>query len=186
MMTRQLQANAMSIVLLSIATTMMTGVTSQSFPMEKPSIRYQPFANLDENAQIVVQQLGYTASTWNNHGLANIERERWDTLTSSQQEAAIQLGFGEKSWDCFINHYLAYTWVQLATLGVQDEYVKLGWTDTNWMATTPTDVPFTESLWWDELSVSEKVRRLLLLFNHLKPNRLSSSHLTKNIAFPLS
>jgi hypothetical protein len=54
------------------------------------------------------------------------------------------------------------------------------------MATTPTDVPFTESLWWDELSVSEKVRRLLLLFNHLKPNRLSSSHLTKNIAFPLS
>ena len=164
MMTRQLRANAMSIVLLSIATTMMTGVTSQSFPMEKPSIRYQPFANLDENAQIVVQQLGYTASTWNNHGLANIERERWDTLTSSQQEAAIQLGFGEKAWDCFINHYLAYTWVQLATLGVQDEYVKLGWTDTNWMATTPTDVPFTESLWWDELSVSEKVRRLLLLF----------------------
>ena len=156
MMTRQLQVKATAIVLLSTTAMMMTSVTAQSFPMEKPLIRYTPFANLDTNTQIVVQQLGYTSTTWNNHGLATIERKRWDTLTSSQQDAAILLGYGEKSWDCFMNHYLAYTWVELATAGVQDEYVKLGWTNTNWMATSPTDVPFTESLWWDELSVSEK------------------------------
>ena len=93
MMTRQLQVKATAIVLLSTTAMMMTGITAQSFPMEKPLIRYTPFANLDTNTQIVVQQLGYTSTTWNNHGLATIERERWDTLTSSQQDAAILLGF---------------------------------------------------------------------------------------------
>ncbi len=132
-------------------------VSASSFPVDKPTQRFKPFNQLDTTAQnIAVEKLGYTEQTWNNHGLADIERLRWTSLTSNQRDAAVILGFSEKSWDCFVNHYESYSWDELATAGVQAHYRGLGWTEEHWTQET-SESPYTESRWWDMLTDTEKL-----------------------------
>jgi hypothetical protein len=115
-----------------------------------------PFDQLDLTLQnVAIEKMGYTEETWNTHGLADIERRRWSDLTSNQRDAAVLLGFGEKSWDCFINHYESYSWEELESAGVQAQYRGLGWTESHWTQET-TESPYTESRWWDMLTESEK------------------------------
>lgn len=157
MLTQSSQSKSAIAVLAASFAIIVVVVDSQSFPMEKPVSRFTPFKSLDITKQnIAVETLGYTEATWNNHGLAEIERQRWSSLAQNQRDAAVKLGFGEKSWDCFINHYEAYSWDDLAAVGAQDKYRDLGWTEAHWTQTT-TEVPYTESLWWGLLSVSEKL-----------------------------
>ena len=141
---------------IAILAASMSVVSANTFPVTKPATRFMPFDQLDLTLQnVAIEKMGYTEETWNTHGLADIERRRWSDLTSNQRDAAVLLGFGEKSWDCFINHYESYSWEELESAGVQAQYRGLGWTESHWTQET-TESPYTESRWWDMLTESEK------------------------------
>eukprot|EP00578_Thalassiosira_sp_NH16_P032291 CAMPEP_0181078680 /NCGR_PEP_ID=MMETSP1071-20121207/1615_1 /TAXON_ID=35127 /ORGANISM="Thalassiosira sp., Strain NH16" /LENGTH=422 /DNA_ID=CAMNT_0023160011 /DNA_START=127 /DNA_END=1395 /DNA_ORIENTATION=- len=133
------------------ATTLASG-----FPYAEPAFRYMPFAKLDTTSQnIAMEKLGYMETTWNNHGLAPIERKGWPALTSNERDAALQLGFTQGTWDCFINHYEHYSWEELADMNVQEHFSKLGWDESYWNQEAE-GVPYTEARWWDQLTSNEK------------------------------
>ncbi|KAL7532622.1 hypothetical protein ACHAXR_009153 [Thalassiosira sp. AJA248-18] len=128
----------------------------EDFPYTKPEFRYEAFSELSPTAQgIAIQELSYMEVTWNNHGLAPIEKQRWSTLSSNEREGAQQLGYDEDQWDCFINHYKQYTWDELGEKGVQKHYEALGWTQGHWGGTTG-EVAYAETKWWDQFTDNEK------------------------------
>jgi hypothetical protein len=45
----------------------------------------------------------YDETTWNDLGLAEIERKSWDDLSDYQKAAAVYLGMYDRTWDCFQN-----------------------------------------------------------------------------------
>lgn len=146
-----------------LAASISVQTASASFPVPPPEARYKPFQKLDSTAQnIAIEKLGYTAETWNNHGLAPIEKKGWSSLTSNERTAAAELGFTQNSWDCFINHYEQDTWEELEARGVQEHYRQLGWTEAHWTHVAE-DVPYTESRWWDMLTSNEKDVSYLVL-----------------------
>lgn len=133
------------------------GASANAFPYAKPAFRYEPFDSLDKTSQnIASEKLGYLPLTWNNHGLADIERKGWDNLTSNEREAAEILGFTVDTWDCFINHYEQYSWEELAAEGVQEHFRNLGWDEGYWTHETE-GVPYTDARWWDQLTDTEKL-----------------------------
>lgn len=92
-------------------------------------------------------------------------------LTSNEREGAIQLGYTEGQWNCFINHYEHLTWEELETRGVQQLYRNLGWTETHWN-NEADDVPYTESRWWDMLTDNEKASANKLCYNEQNWDKL--------------
>jgi len=157
-------------VLAALATVAVVSADSK-FPVVKPDVRYTPFSRLDTTTQTIAEEkLGYDELTWNNHGLASIEKRRWTSLTSNERDGADLLGFSQERWDCFINHFVDYAWDELAEIGntichthechrdktyIQQHYEQLGWTQAHWEGTT-TDVPYTEARWWGQLTGPEQ------------------------------
>ena len=147
-------------------------VSADTFPVPVTALRFKPFQNLDSASQNIAEnKLGYTAETWNNYGLATVEKKGWDMLTSNEREGAIQLGYTEGQWNCFINHYEHLTWEELETRGVQQLYRNLGWTETHWN-NEADDVPYTESRWWDMLTDNEKASANKLCYNEQNWDKL--------------
>jgi len=131
-------------------------VSADEFRFPTPAFRYEPFHKLDSTSQnIAEEKLDYLELTWNNYGLAPVERKQWSSLTSNERDGASLLGYTEDTWDCFINHYEDYTWDELAEKGVQGYYEGLGWTREHWERTVDTIV-YTESRWWTQLTDNEK------------------------------
>ena len=131
-------------------------VSADQFPFDKPAFRYTPFQNLDTTVQTIAEEkLGYISLTWNNHGLAPVEKTGWDSLTSNEREGAELLGYTADAWDCFLNHYEDSTWDELADKGAQIYFERLGWTRAHWEYTAP-DLPYTEGRWWGQLTDNEK------------------------------
>jgi len=129
--------------------------SGDSFPYAQPEIRYTPYQSLDLTAQnIVLEKLGYTAQTWNVHRLASIERRGWAGLTSDQLDGAIQLGFTENTWDCFINHYEYYDWATLVDKELVGHFEALGWDENSWAGNGVA--PETEGKWWGQLTTAEQ------------------------------
>ena len=77
-------------------------VNTGPFPFILPPLRYKKWKDLTfVEQQIAKTSLLYKEETWDNVGSADIELRLFDDLTESQQAAAIELGFYEKTWDCF-------------------------------------------------------------------------------------
>ena len=64
-------------------------------------------ANKNSNAEVKInyqqviqsiQQLGYNEYSWDNYGVNPIESKGWRDLKEQEREAAMGLGFDEKSW----------------------------------------------------------------------------------------
>jgi len=139
-----------------LASSLQSATAEGTFPFSKPLFRFTPFHELSETYQSIAEEkLGYMEVTWNNHGIAPIEKKGWDQLTSNERDAASMLGFAEGTWDCFINHYEQYSWDDLALKGAQAHYRELGWTQAHWEHTI-TEVPYSEARWWDQLTDNEK------------------------------
>ena len=129
--------------------------SGQSFPYARPEFRYTPFQKLDQTSQnIALAKLGYTEQTWNVHRLASIEKRGWDGLTSDQLDGAIQLGFTENTWDCFVNHYEFYDWQTIVEKAVHTHYMELGWDEDSWGG--DEDAPDTEGKWWGQLTEAQR------------------------------
>lgn len=139
-----------------LASAAIPSVTANNFPYAMPTFRYEPFEKLDSTSRNIAEtKLGYLGVTWNNHGLAPIEKKGWSALSSNERDAAVTLGFTEGTWDCFINHYEQYSWEDLEARGVQQHYRDLGWSEGHWTHEIE-GVPYTEARWWDQLTSVEK------------------------------
>lgn len=129
--------------------------TAQDFPYPQPSKRYTPFQSLSGEDQATAQNsLGYTSITWNVPALAPVEQLGWWQLTDTQKSGAQALGFTENQWDCYINHYLTYTWDELSAAGLTTYLETLGWSQESWEGSGES--PVSESKWWGQLTAAEK------------------------------
>jgi hypothetical protein len=69
-----------------------------------PTLRYTAWEALSpEQRRIAENVFLYDETTWNDVGLADIEKRAWDDLTVDQQPIAIQLGLYSRTWDCYQN-----------------------------------------------------------------------------------
>ncbi len=74
------------------------------FLYPKPRLRYTIWNELPpDKQQIAKSAMLYDETTWNDFGLAGIERKSWEDLTEYQKSAAIYLGIYDRTWDCFQN-----------------------------------------------------------------------------------
>jgi len=139
-----------------LASATFDSVSADTFPYATPTFRFEQFLELDTTSQSIAEEkLGYIELTWNNHGLAPIEKKGWSSLSSNERDGANLIGYTEGTWDCFINHYEDYSWDELAEKGAQAHYQGLGWTQEHWEHTTD-DIVYTEGRWWGQLTDNEK------------------------------
>eukprot|EP00563_Minutocellus_polymorphus_P014880 CAMPEP_0181053110 /NCGR_PEP_ID=MMETSP1070-20121207/17937_1 /TAXON_ID=265543 /ORGANISM="Minutocellus polymorphus, Strain NH13" /LENGTH=733 /DNA_ID=CAMNT_0023132225 /DNA_START=302 /DNA_END=2503 /DNA_ORIENTATION=+ len=96
--------------------------------------RFTPWDDLSNTVKTVFLslKLGYTEETWSNPGTAPIEALRWSELNADQRLAAGSARFEQETWDCYQNHYLKYSWSELANEGVQQYYSALGFDEVSW------------------------------------------------------
>lgn len=135
--------------------TTLLSASAQEFPFPRPDKRYVPFGALSGEDQSTAQNaLGYTSITWNVPGLAPVEKLGWWQFSAAQKAGAEALGYTENQWDCFINHYLTYTWDELAAEGLTGALETLGWTQNSWEGSGAS--PDSESKWWGQLTQTEK------------------------------
>lgn len=96
--------------------------------------RYIAWDELSRTTQTVFLslKLGYTEESWSNPGTAPIETLRWSELNADQKLGAGSSGFDQETWDCYQNHYLKYSWSELASEGVQQYYSAVGFDELSW------------------------------------------------------
>ena len=104
-------------------------------------LRFTPWDDLSNTIKAVFLslKLGYTEKTWSNPGTAPIEALRWSELNTDQRLGASSARFDQEIWDCYQNHYLKYSWSELASEGVQQYYSALGFDELNWSGNGKVD-----------------------------------------------
>ena len=130
------------------------------FPFPKPVMRYTVWKDLtDEERQIAKAVLLYDEESWNDMGVADIERRAWDDLTQYQQPYAILLGMYERTWNCFQNHYRSTNWNRLPD-ELRDAATTLGWDERRW-SIWGSDPPSYERKWSNLNDVEKEAANLM-------------------------
>lgn len=111
------------------------------YPCAIPKIRYVPWNKLTADTQEIVSLLGYDPSTWDYTTHASLEDAPFSAFSESQKKAALFIGIDECVWDCFFNHYKAYSTEMLTELGL-DGHV--------------TTILEIQSKYWKDMSDVEK------------------------------
>ena len=131
------------------------------FAMPKVKQRYVEWDNLSSDMKrIASDSLRYDESKWNNLGTAKIESQSWEQLTEHQKSDAIALGFYQRTWDCFHNHYRSYEWGDLER-DTRDALQVLGWNEISW---NNDEEPQSYDNEWSRLSENEQSVALVLCF----------------------
>jgi hypothetical protein len=119
--------------------------------IEYPNFRYLQHRFLDPEDKLLADAFGYTQSTWDFPGTDIIEVIAFSALGLGQSDA-VQLGYTEDVWDCYINHYRFFEWSELEGLGVHDYLVAIGWTEDNWGSSSAVDAPAIFNDNWEDLT----------------------------------
>lgn len=120
-----------------------------------PEKRYLAWSSLSEaEIQIANNHLGYSKKTWDTPGSNILEKYRYDDLSESGKNGATSLGLGNAIWDCHINHYVGFTWSDLAAGGFVQYATSLGWDENKW-DNNGSD-PETEDFYWDDLTLEQQ------------------------------
>lgn len=145
---------------------------------EFPSGRYRPYGQVPIFVSFPAVALGYNETNWNEVGTNPTETETYSSLQDVPTKAGSLnfMGFSEPVWDCWINHYVGYTWAELALAGDgyhQEAANVLGWTETTWneMVLANADIASADDMYvptglvwpndmldksWTTLSVQER------------------------------
>lgn len=122
-------------------------------------IRYVVWDNLQEYEKGLALELGYDQDTWNTPGTANIEYYSIRLLYEAELEDAhgkiSELGFSDEQWDCYVHHYISFSWKTLEEIGVDIHFISLGWSKSSWEGEI-NEVPASEEKSWDELTEEER------------------------------
>ena len=131
------------------------------FPYVKVKQRYVEWESLPSDVRMMAgKSLMYNKTSWNDLGTAVIENKGWGDLTGYQQSDAILIGFYDRTWDCFQNHYSAYEWDSIETTGLYALQI-LGWNTTSWVTKIE---PSSYNNTWEQLSEDEKSAATELCF----------------------
>jgi hypothetical protein len=122
--------------------------------IEYPNFRYLQYRFLDPEDVPLVDAFGYTQSSWDFPASDTIELIAFNALGNGKSDA-VQLGFTEDVWDCYINHYRFFDWSELEGLGVHDYLVAIGWTEDNWR-TSENEEPAIFNLDWGGLTEDQR------------------------------
>jgi hypothetical protein len=126
-----------------------------------PDFRYLLWQDVGQFTREKAAALGYNEDTWNSPGTNEIEWLSYETVEltfSGEVTNAIEdIGYTEISWDCWVNHYGDYNWLELEQAGLSDVYVALGWTLETWNSENEDSWPDTDSKLWRELKVEERI-----------------------------
>ncbi len=131
------------------------------FPYVKVKQRYVEWESLPSDVRLMAgKSLMYNKASWNALGTAAIEDKGWEGLTGYQQSDAISIGFYDKTWDCFQNHYRGYEWDNIETTYLYALQI-LGWNSTSWMEKIE---PSSYNNTWEQLSEDEQSAATELCF----------------------
>jgi hypothetical protein len=67
-----------------------------------------------------------------------------------------EMGFTHNNWDCWVNHYVGFTWKYYSTYGFNWTLIDLGWTERTWNSNNASLAPPSESKDWNELTIIEQ------------------------------
>mmetsp|Transcript_7524 Transcript_7524/g.15021 ORF Transcript_7524/g.15021 Transcript_7524/m.15021 type:complete len:650 (-) Transcript_7524:298-2247(-) len=145
-------------------------------------IRYVPWNELDPETQKIAMNLDYTNTTWNKYGANPIEESSWEDLTSEQTSNASLLGYDMKSWDCWINHYEGYRWIDMGQPFIQvlQWFTSLGWDIQSW--TGKKEAPESDSKTWYDLTSEERFSAAQLCYSRITWNEVE---VFSNGGFPI-
>ncbi len=119
-------------------------------------IRYVLWDNLPERQKEIAIKLEYDSVTWNSPGTADIEYYSIASLDNDDDEAHIsQLGFSNEQWDCYVHHYISFSWDMLENIGVVRHFILLGWSKSSWEGEIE-QVPASEEKTWNDLTDDER------------------------------
>ena len=131
------------------------------FPYPKVKQRYVEWDSLPSDVRLMARKsLLYNKTSWNVLGTALVENRGWGELTDYQKSDAILIGFYERTWDCFQNHYIVYEWDGIERDG-QDALQVLGWSIASWAEEIE---PASYNNTWERLSEDEKTAAMVLCF----------------------
>jgi hypothetical protein len=122
---------------------------SGPFPYPKVKQRYVQWDALPiDIRRLARMSLLYDRTTWDAIGSASIEKRMWMELTNEQQADAILVGFYQRTWDCFQNHYRAYSWDDFDTRpDIKDALKTLGWLRNTWTGAGGLEPPSYNMPW---------------------------------------
>jgi len=161
-----------SLVLAATLAVLQPDVTHASQPEipDFPEFRFKRWAKLDWSTRSDARYVFYIPETWNSFLSAPLERmsyvevaeflglnnaeyaSTWQRTNNALQRIAID----SKSWDCWINHYVANDWVDLRdTHNVSWAFEALGWNSSTWKSTDPNNWPESENKPYHQLSPEE-------------------------------
>jgi len=153
--------------------------TNGRFRFPKVKERYIQWADLPlDLRRTAADSLEYNKTTWDNLGTAPIEKRSWEELTEHQKADAMSLGFYQRTWDCFQNHYRGYEWDELER-DISDALQILGWSKTSW---EDDDVPLSYDNEWSRLSETEQSVAAVLCFFEENWDRDNLKIVAKEIA----
>jgi len=139
----------------------MTPNSNGDFLYPKVKRRYVEWDEQPTDARrIAADSLSYDRETWNFLGTAPIEGKRWLELTEHQKSDAMSVGFYQRTWDCFHNHYRSYAWIELDR-DSRDALQVLGWSENSWKENVE---PPSYDNDWSRLSENEQTTAAILCF----------------------
>lgn len=141
-----------------------------SRPPPVDTVRYVPWDRLPTEIQRIVSTggLDYTERTWDRPGRHVIESRAFRNLLENQQnQIRRQLGLSMSQWDCYINHYTNFTWIELETARpdrqLQRAWSRLGWTEAKWTG-ADREPPASEYSSFTRLSLEQQQAAITLCY----------------------
>ena len=133
-MRRQVSFFPIRLLILLPLVPLVGALNSRGIP--SPDLRFTPWNTLDPSTQQLAQSLVYDETSWNAPGTNPIELQAFNDLRGGDRRTVRQL-MGDVSqpqavWDCFVNHYEAYTWDELVQEGLEEYMVTFGYNETSW------------------------------------------------------
>jgi hypothetical protein len=126
-----------------------------------PDFRFTPWSDIDENTLTNAIILEYDEESWNLPMSNDIE---WNSIFSINETypeeslmAIFDMGMTEDVWDCWVNHYIDYSWEDFVLFEFNATLVTLGWDQTSWESFDEKDWPDSEFKKWDELTFEEQL-----------------------------
>jgi hypothetical protein len=130
--------------------------------LEFPFYRYVLWNDLTDALRLSAVGLEYTRTTWESPDTNAIERRAWRFLGEDNQSNAAAMGFDEKVWDCYQNHYDQYEWAELVEIGVAQYEEAFGWDENSWNGVT--DEPPAWFEFWGDLTAVQQDAAMELCF----------------------
>jgi hypothetical protein len=126
-----------------------------------PDFRFTPWSDIDENTLTHAITLMYDEESWNLPMSNDIEFYSIFTINATLPEeqlmAIFDMGMTEDVWDCWVNHYVDFSWEDFIFYNFTDPWVALGWDETSWASFDESDWPESEFKKWDELTIEERL-----------------------------